>query len=386
MMRLAERVRAGITRIRPHDPDEIEAVMAFQRAHFPEDNRRVFPECRTWLYDQNPYAGEDGPLFWVYRPQGEILGQQSEIPFDLQIGDRRRLASWAIDLMVDPRYRLRGVGPVLVATLQEHRDIVGVLDASPEGYAALVGNGYTDLGPLPVYRRPLDARRALELPRVPAWARRLVPLASAALRLADLGAAAVTRLAGLRLVPVDRFDERVDEVWDAAAGSYPVLACRDHKALAWRIDQRPDCDRLRRYYLVHRRQTVGYAVLRPTMSSGHATATVVDYLAQPRWVAPMLLAVSQAAKRDGVVALTLRTRNHSADRALKLIGFSRRFGAGEWPIHNLLHCTAEPETCQLLQDPDNWFLTAADSDLEPAIPETVAHSDRADVAEGEAAQ
>jgi GNAT superfamily N-acetyltransferase len=368
-MRVPERLKAAVERIHPDDPEHADAVAAFQVASYPDDSRQVNPQCHEWLYRRNPYAGADGPGFWVYRRGDAIVGQQAELPFELQVGHDRRRASWAIDLMVEPAWRLRGIGPALIATLLGHTSIVAVLYASKDGYPAFVGSGCSDLGAMPVYRRPLDAGQALRLPRVPPAVRRLAPVVAPVLRLADAAAAAATRSAGARLVRVDRFDERVDQVWAGASGGYEVLARRDLAALAWRIDQRPDRDQLRRYYLVRRRRTIGYVVVRPTTSSGRHTAVVVDYLAPPRWVVPLLLAAGRAARREGAVALSVRTRNPRADRSLRTAGFLRSFRFDDYPIHLLVHCTDDPDICARVQDPDAWFLTAADSDLESAVPE-----------------
>lgn len=158
-------------------------------------------------------------------------------------------------------------------------------------------------------------------------------------------------------------------MWAAAAPDYPVLARRDLTALTWRIDQRPDAAALRRYYLVRGRRPLGYVVLRPKESPGERTAVVVDYLARPHWVAPLLLAAGRAARRDGAVALSVRTRNRRAARSLAIAGFSRRFGTDDYPIHLMLHCTDDPGICADLHDPHRWFLTAADSDLESAVPD-----------------
>jgi len=369
-MKVPARLKAGVERIRPLDPDESEAVAAFQQDRYPADSRQVHPGCRTWIYGRNPYGGDEGPALWVYRRDGRLVGQQGEMPTDLRVGAHERRISWAIDLMVDPVWRLRGIGPALIEALLEHRSIVGVLYASDEGFPAFLRSGLADLGPMPVYRRPLDIGRALRLPRVPVPVRRIAPLLTPVLRLADGTAAAVTRLAGARLVAVDRFDHRIDEVWATAAPHYPVVARRDLPAATWRIDERPDRSVLRRYYLVRGRRTLGYVVLRPTTSSGERTAVVVDYLAPPRWVAPLLLAAGRAARRDGAVALSVRTRNRPAARALSLAGFSRRFGSDDHPIHLMIRCTDDPEICALVGDPESWFLTAADSDLESAVPET----------------
>lgn len=367
MVRVPERFKVGIELVDPLGPHDADAIDAFQRTNFPADGRQVNPASRTWLFGQNPH---DTPAFWVCRRDGQIVGQQTEMPVDLKIGTERRTASWAIDLMVEAKWRLRGVGPALIATVLENRTIVGVLYASRDGYPAFLNSGCVDLGPMPRYRRPLDPGRALQHPRVPSGLRKLAPVIAPAVRLADSGVAAATRLGGARLVPIDAFDERADEVWASASEAYPVLGRRDHEALAWKIDQRPDQHLLQRYYLVRGRQTIGYVVLRPTIAttSLERTAVVVDYLARPRWVAPLLLAAGREARRDGAVALSCRTRNPLADRALRYAGFLRTPLSEEYPIHHLVHCTDEPGICALVRDPDCWFLTAADGDVESAMP------------------
>ena len=370
-MRVPERFKVGIERVDPLGPDDAAAVDAFQRANFPPDGRQVNPASRTWLFAQNPHAGADGPSFWVCRRDGEVVGQQTEMPVELKIGDQRRDASWAIDLMVEGKWRLRGVGPALIDTLLQSRSIVGVLYASDDGYPAFTKAGCVDLGVMPRYRRPLDPELALQHARVPARLRKLAPVIAPVVRLVDAGASLATRLAGARLVPVDRLDERVDEVWAATADDYPVLAVRDLTALAWKIEQRPDRDTLQRYYLVRGQKTIGYVVIRPTRSTTSAAeriAVVVDYLAPPRWVAPLLHAAGRAARRDGAVALSLRTRNPQAERALRLAGFLRTGEAGEHPIRHLMYSADTPEVNAKVQDPDSWFLTAADGDVEAAMP------------------
>jgi GNAT superfamily N-acetyltransferase len=367
-MKVPVRLKAGVERIRPLDPEHRDAVAAFQRAHYPAGSRQVHPACVEWMYGQNPHAGDAGPGFWVYRRDGEIVGQQGEMPVELQAGGQTRRISWAVDLMVDPAWRLRGLGPALIATLLDSNPLVGVLYASEQGFPAFLRSGLTDVGPMPVYRRPLDMGRALQLPRVPRAVRRVAPLLGPLARLADAGAAGLTRLAGARLVPVEQFDERVDEVWASVAPHHRVIATRDLTALRWRIDQRPDHAVLRRYYLERRGRALGYVVLRPTTSAGERTAIVVDYLAPPRWVAPLLLAAGRAARSEGAVAISVRTWNHGAARSLALAGFSRRFGSDDHPIHLMVHCADDAELCAAVLEPGSWFLTAADSDLESAHP------------------
>lgn len=360
-MKVSERFKVGITRYTPADADDLHK---FQLEHFGEGSREVDEGRRAWLFEQNPCLDAEGPGLWICRREGAIVGQQAEIPFDLQVGRDVRRASWAVDLMVDDAWRIKGVGPGLMATMVEGRTISLGLNMSEKGYAIFTRNGWAELGVVPVYIRPLDARKALAVAPVPARLRKLAPVLGPGLRVADASAAALTRLGGARLVAVDRFDERLDEVWAGAADHYPVLSRRDLAATGWRIDQRPDADHLRRYYLVRRGRALGYVVLRPTSWSGESVVVVADYLAPPRWVPVLLLAAGQAARREGAVAMVAKTRNEPADRGLRAAGFLRRQHGADPPIQLVVRCTDEAGICALVSEADNWFVTSADSDLE----------------------
>ena len=362
--------------------------MEFLVREFGPDSRQADAGRNAWLYEQNPSLDEAGPGIWICRKSGAIVGYESEIPFELKVGGEQRRAAWAIDLQVREEWRLAGIGPGLIASQLRDRSIAGVLNLSEQGYAAYTRLGWTDLGVVPVYVRPLDARRVLRAPRspVPARLRRLAPIAGPALQAADAGLRLGLRL-GLRardarLVAVDRLDERVDQVWAAAAPHYPVLARRGLVDLAWRLDARPDADRLQRYLLLRGSRAIGYAVLRPAVSSsaddsgspsgsgpdeGFPAMVVVDYLAPPTWVAPLLLLAGWQARRQGAAALVVRARNEPADRYLRAAGFVRRDSVNDPPIRFMVNCADEPDVCARVSDPDAWFVTSADCDLDHAV-------------------
>ena len=108
-MRVPDRYRAGIIRCTPADADDLRA---FQLRTFESGSREVDAARTAWLFDRNPCRTADGTRdIYVCRRDGEIVGQQAEIPFDLRVGGRDRRAAWTVDLMVDDEWRLRGVGP-----------------------------------------------------------------------------------------------------------------------------------------------------------------------------------------------------------------------------------------------------------------------------------
>jgi hypothetical protein len=182
------------------------------------------------------------------------------------------------------------------------------------------------------------------------------------LRILDGVLALVLRLGGLRLSPVDRFDERIDEVWERSAPEHPVMACRDAAHVRWRFDEAPDADEVQRYYFTRGRRTLGYVVLKPGERWDQPASLVVDYLSPGRWVAPMLTCAAHEARRQGAFALICRTLNRPADRWLRTALFLRRGMGVSAPLRLVMHC-AVPSVCTLFGDPEAWMLTAADSDL-----------------------
>jgi GNAT superfamily N-acetyltransferase len=358
-MKVHERFKVGISRFRSSDADDL---AEFQRSAFGEGSRQLDPGRFEWLYQRNPGHHDADPGLWVCRRNGVIVGQQAEIGFDAKIGDEQRHAVWAIDLMVDPEWRVRGIGPGLVDTHLQQRDLVVGVTPSEDAIKLYARFAWTDVGTVPSYLRPLDIRRTFQLAPVPARLRRLGPVLAPVLRLVDAVLTLVLRLAGVRLTPIDRFDERVDEVWERSSPDYPVVACRDAAHVRWRFDECPEAGGLQRYYLTRGRRTLGYVVLQPGERWDHPVSLVVDYLAPGRWVAPLLTCAAHEARRQGAFALVCRTLNRPADRWLRMALFIRRGMDVAAPLRLLVHCRT-PVMCSVLGNPDGWLLTAADSDL-----------------------
>jgi len=64
------------------------------------------------------------------------------------------------------------------------------------------------------------------------------------------------------------------------------------------------------------------------------------------------------------VALSVKTRNERADRALRATGFIRGAREHDRQLQLMVHCTEDGETSALVHQPGAWFLTATDSNLE----------------------
>ena len=358
-MSYAARLQREVSRYTPADRL---ALAEFRREMFGRENPRQDEDYFQWLFEHNPCRPADGAQIWICRKGGKIVGHQAGIPFQLKVANGYHRASWAIDLVVQPQWRLRGVGPVLSQTHAAANGIVAGLGISDAAFKAFLRAGWTDMGSIPLYVRPLDARRMLRHRNSPG------PLASLAgraanpfLRFADAVYDAYVRCKGVTVQLVERFDERVDALWASCCDSFPVIARRDFRSLRWRFDDLPDPRRYQRLYLLQGSRLRGYAVTRLEMMHGAKSGVIVDYLSTPQWVTPLIAGCVKQLQSSGAAAVYCSSLCHSAGLFMPALGFIRRRSGLRFMV---LPNNTDPSSAGLITGARNWFITSADSDAE----------------------
>jgi GNAT superfamily N-acetyltransferase len=359
-MSYAERLARAVRRAGPEDED---ALQAFRRAMFGPEGRQTRPEYARWLFGENPHVAPGAPPMWLMERGGGVVGQQAAIPVPLEIRNRAFSAQWAVDLMVHPEWRMRGVGPALSQAQVDSCDVALALSVSEAAYKAFLTSGWTDMGQLPFYVRPLQAERLVAAHGAPWWLRELAHWTPdrAVGGSAWVAARLLERVSGTHLVPIPAFDSRADALWVDAKADYGVVARRDHATLRWRFDQCPHRDRYHRFYLVRPGEVLGYAVTRVEAWHGVPVGRIVDHFGPARWVAPLLGEVVEQMHADGLAAVFYEGLDQRAARALFGLGFVAgpritRFmfkAQPTLPVHRAW-----------LADPNQWFVTDADADRE----------------------
>jgi hypothetical protein len=345
-------------KVRPYDPDDLADVVSFRHGIFGPDASIARAEYVRWMYDHP--QGDDRPTLWIFRSAGGIEALQGVIRTSLLVDGRPVDTLWAAELFVQPAYQLRGVGAVLSEIAAEQAPLLTAFEVTDAAKKGFLRTGWTDLGDVALFTRPFDIA---ELGRARGRATRPAVAGAANLALRAHGAmtAAITRGLRIRLTEVDRFDERSDELWANVAPQYPVIAQRDASALNWRFADYPTPGRYRCYYVERGGQTIGHAVLRIGPYSGIDAGWIVDFLCAPRWAGPLLAACTRRLKVDGAQAVYCIHQPGRLGLAFTLNGFLRR--STGWPL--MVHAGGVPEDVRAtLTRPGNWFITAADSNVD----------------------
>ena len=357
-MDFAVRLREQITRYRPEYRGPL---VEFQREMFGAEFRLADTEHFQWLFERNPFHEKGILPVWLFMKDGRVVGQQCAIPTELNIGNQMHRASWAVDLMVRPEWRLKGVGPALSETCASENAIIAAIGITDPAYKTFLRAGWIDLGHVPEFVLPVDVASIMRVRSYNRWLTMLAgPAAGWLLRMKHrvLMPWVCPRKAATQLVVA--FDARVDRLWSEVKEHYPVIARRDWTALQWRFDSVPDPSRYYRFYLLEQDQLRGYAVVHMSTRHDLPVAVIVDYLASPKWQMPLIASCIQQLGSK-VAAIYCSTLNTAFQSSLRMLGFLH---SSEGPRFMLRHQDGYERLRTVLADRQNWFLTKADSDSE----------------------
>lgn len=335
-------------------------------AQIEEGYRRLLPGQRDllehgklqWKFNRHPAA--QGVLA-VASVDGTVVGMVGFAPVRLKLGGERVIAFQALDTIVDPACRGQGVfvrlgqafyrvAPTLHATA-----VFGFPNenAAPGWFGKL---GWTRLGTPPFLIKPLRAGY---------FARRVLASAGALFDPVPLSVGAAPDGKD-RAVRIDRFDSRVDALWQAFSINLVCAVDRTHSYLNWRLMDHPTAeydtravfgadDRMRAFVTTHVTEKheglVGYVM--EAMALPDAEDDLVMLLR---------LAISEmrAARVDAILAWApAHAPNHHAFRRCHFLPMPERMR----PIR--LYFGARPlraEAHARLAVEPGWYLSYLDSD------------------------
>ncbi len=344
-----------------YHPDQREEMLQFRRAMYGQASIFGDDAYLRWMYEQPALQSPAHIALWLYQKRGLIKGQQGGIRTRLKIGSTIRDALWMMDLMVEPQWRMRGIGAVLADVASHETDVAMTMEISAAARQAFQRAGWSDLGTVPLYMRPLCVTPILQT-----YAHRHVAtiaghVGTGVYRIEEAVGHMSVVLSGLKIEEVTRFDQRVNTLWDMASRDYPVICRRDCAFLNWRFADFPQRDRYRRFLILHANEVVGYAVLRNGTHHGLRAGFIVDFLCAPRWTYGLLGLCLRYFRKTRCEAVYCLHLNPVASAAFTAHGFFRRDSGFPWMVQ-ASRLSAEART--LVTNPRNWFITAGDCDVD----------------------
>lgn len=310
-----------------------------------------------WYYLNNPVG--QGRI-WLIEKDGTNVGTAGMGFRRIKVFGREILSGVAADMAVDAKHRV--LGPALML----QRPVYGLagsgVDAvyampNPGATAAMKRTGYKVPGGLYRYTRVLNPSAYLQsrIKNRPAAA-----LLSAAAKPIMRLVSKETRVGmprGCRLVTIDRFDKRFDELWKKMAAGFPVIAERSADYLNWRFAACPSVAYLTLALTDGNDAVRGYVIY-------HRDGDIVEladlsYDGDERTFDVLMSAFIRRMYKEGAASIFF---SFFGSRALKerigSFGFIKRKDS----VSFALAAGSDHELAKALQDEENWFLTSGDMD------------------------
>jgi GNAT superfamily N-acetyltransferase len=340
---------------------DTDALLAFLREAYPDDPRKSEPVYWRWHYLENPFTSLDDVPLWVLQDaEGRIVGQVATIPVALKVGAEERRAIWILDFIVHEDYRGQRWGRRLLDTAREHCRTMIALGINAGSTGVLNSQKWAAMGSINRYHLLLNPGHAVkELSRVPVLGR-AVNLAYAPLR-PRAGARAAR---GVSLRVVEQFDAEFDDLWRRASAQWPCAVVRRADYLDWQFRRQPG-KRYETLGLWADGRLAGYVVLffrRPegvgAASSPKVAITDLCYDGAFEFdvIDELLRAALDLALERRAGSLVVDVLDARVEERLVRRGFWRIKRAPGFMVYS------ETER-ELMNDPRNWFLTRADSDV-----------------------
>jgi GNAT superfamily N-acetyltransferase len=310
-----------------------------------------------WQYLENPQSGE-APAIWVAREDGRLLGQYASMPVRLWWAGREVDASWGMDVFVREEARGKGVGATLFTAWSDNVEVALGLGLTPSSYGLFKKLRYDDVGPVPFFLRPLDARALMR--------RRLGPGLGDAAGLAVSAALAVWRPQrpvahpDLEVRAVDHIGAEADALWERARAGYAMCVRRDAAYLEWKYARCPH----QAYELREARRggaLAGFAVSRQQVYGGVRLGWILDVFtaAEDDGARDALIgAVLEGFRAAGVARAQAFAMHGGLAAALRRRGFLSRPSPMQFCVR------ARVESGDALQRRQDWHVVFGDSDMD----------------------
>jgi GNAT superfamily N-acetyltransferase len=341
-----------IDRYRTEDRRQVEAL--YRRVFGPdaaEANRLRW----DWQYRRNPNVPADGPLIWIAREGGTVIGQYATMPVKLSVRGREIDASWGMDVMVAPERQRQGLGDELFRMWDRNTGASLGLGLSNSSHALFQKMQWPEVGPVPCLVKPLS-RRALRRPHWPVAINRLVSY----MTLPWVRLVSRSRPLQGEVQPIRQFDAGFTRLWDRLAPKFQFAVRRDAAYLNWKYFQSPHV-RYSAGAFVRNGEPAGYVVYRHLQEPRGRVTLLVDLLADPAddvAIVTLLRWVDREARANDSDKIRTFALHEGVRRLLRKSGY--------YSVKSTMDFVAKINAVAVPADfyasTDDWHVTLGDSD------------------------
>lgn len=350
-VRFKEKIRETVS------DNEAESVDTFLKQAYVNSPLRYSSEYNEWLFSDNTrnprYIAWDGD---------KVVGTQYGLDCTINYADKAYTGCCAIDLSVNEKWRMKGLGVALIKKLMDQHDFVIGLGISQAAQAMFARLEWHNLGQVTCHIKPLTSKGFSSAKQNQGLKSSVVyPFIAWGVRLTTrLKHIVSPKTLSKPLLEVSNYSSELAAIFSKHQGSNGKLNLKkDCNYFQWRFLQAPSKHSYNIHLLYKNKKTSSYLVTMIGKWQGKQVLAICDYLG-PESDYPALVKLSEELALSAKVdAIMYQGINSTFEQALRKSLFVER------PHGDLfmLFCNNEAINSEA-REARNWHITFSDSDMD----------------------
>lgn len=349
--------------------EHLEAIASLARSHYGDSDDTAQAEYLLHEYFENPDGDAIVQIAWNDDKQ-EAGGQEALVPKQVKLGSRTVMDLMSVNTITRADYQGQGVFTTLGRDALRSAEEAGCYEIShgmpnQNSYHGFVTKlGYTDLGSLPLYVRPLRPSHLVRDFLHQNW---LAPFAKPVDWLtAYRHAPAIPEGASFVKLSTENLS-LADAFWERIKDKYPIMVQRTGSYLRYRFVEIPR----RNYtcwYALRDGAPVAFVIGRVMEVSGMQCAMIADFLfvtgfEQEAWALLRHVLFLLQCQGGNLAGCLMQPFTEEAKILKKTGFFVCPKGLEPQPFPFILRILGEDPALQMAMDFRNWFFTMGDYDV-----------------------
>lgn len=353
--RLAKRFK---DRIRDTISDqEMASLDDFLKGAFAQSPLRYSKKYNDWLFNSSQTNSR-----YIAWDEDEVVGTQYGLDCTIGYANESYNGSCAIDLSVDEKWRMKGLGVALIKKLMDNHDIVIGLGISDAAQAMFTKLGWHNLGQVNCYIKPLTTKgfsSAQQTQKVKSSV--IYPTIAWGIRVATrLKNIFSTTPATKELPQVTNLRDQLNDLFTQSTEETKFSLNKNASYFEWRYINSPSEHPYNIRFIYQKENISSYLVTMVGNWQGKKVLAICDYFGLESDYSALIKLSEDLALSSHVDAIMYQGINPGFEQALKKSFFIKR------PHGDLfmLHCNAGSPGLDKATCSKNWHITFADSDMD----------------------
>ncbi|MFC1978086.1 GNAT family N-acetyltransferase [Chloroflexota bacterium] len=289
----------------------------------------------TWKFTENPFGKAVIKLLF---DGNKLIGHYALIPMEVDVKDETVKAMLSINSMTHPNYRYQGIFTYLAKEAYRTCEELGVKFVygfpNNNSYEPFINKlGWKGFGKMSSLEKDLGVQT-----------------------LGEIGTES-------SIYPVERFDERVNSLWNKTKSGYRVTVRRTEGFLNWRFTEHPTVNYPKYVFQDNSNEILGYMVLKTFVDADEIKGHIVDMLCiNEKYIVEHFVSYAGAYFAEkGITNLSCWAPEGSFyAQVLEEEGFTRK----EFNVYfGVRILDKEDESLSDIEQITNWHLTMCDLDV-----------------------